>query len=194
MVILLGLEALNKQSTYGTRSKISHRPQFMCAEPRFFMCRHCGNLMIQQTMQAKRKKETEKSGVLITCCGQKMNRLVAHTENTYDEQHVPEYTIKGGFANNAIEVRIGHTNHVMTEEHHIEWVYLYTFQGGQLKHLNATQEPKVTFAMAEEDAFVYCDRPICKMSQGEGNCMFRCKRNMVVYAYCNLHGLWKTRM
>ncbi|MFH1081268.1 MAG: desulfoferrodoxin family protein [Pseudomonadota bacterium] len=164
----------------------------MSAEPGFFICRHCGNLMIQKRIHANAKKKAEKDGVLITCCGQLMSRLVANVEDTCEEQHIPKYTIKGGFANNAVEVRIGRTDHVMTEEHHIEWVYMYTFQGGQLKYLHATQEPKVTFAMADEDAFVYCDRPVCKM--GRDHCMFQCKRDLIVYAYCNLHGLWKTRM
>lgn len=138
------------------------------------------------------KKKVDNSAIQITCCGQMMSSLIANIESSCEEEHLPEYVIKGGYANNAIEVKIGRTNHVMTKEHHIEWVYIYTFQGGQLKYLNATQEPKVTFAMADEDAFVYCDRLICKM--GRDHCMFQCKRNLVVYAYCNVHGLWKTVM
>jgi len=176
-------------SNYGTRSKISHRPQFMCAEPKFFLCRQCGNLIIQENSL----EEIANDGTQISCCGRIMSPLAENIADTSGEQHTPKYTIKGGYAHNAIEVIIGrNTHHDMSKEHHIKWIYLYTFQGGQLKYLSSTNEPKATFAMADEDAFVYCDRPICKM--GQDHCMFQCKRSLAIYAYCNLHGLWKTRM
>ena len=49
------------------------------------------------------------------------------------------------------------------------------------------QDPVVTFAMADEDAFVYCDRPICKIVKA--HCMFQCKQGLVIYVYCNVHVL-----
>ena len=59
------------------------------------------------------------------------------------------------------------TGHPMSEEHHIAWVYLQTNRGGQRKCLDVTGAPEVTFALADETP-------------------------VAVYAYCNLHGLWKT--
>ena len=58
----------------------------------------------------------------------------------------------------------------MTEEHLIAWVCLETTQGWQRKPLAANAEPKVVFALADGD--------IAK----------------TVYAYCNLHGLWKAEV
>ena len=55
----------------------------------------------------------------------------------------------------------------MTEEHHIAFVYVESERGGQRKALNPGEEPKLTFSFSD-------DKPIA------------------VYAYCNLHGLWKT--
>ena len=57
----------------------------------------------------------------------------------------------------------------MTEEHLIQWVYLQTTKGGQRKNLIAGQEPVVTFALSDEEP-------------------------VAVYAYCNLHGLWKAEI
>ena len=57
----------------------------------------------------------------------------------------------------------------MAEEHSIEWVYLQTDKGGQRKNLTPGQEPKAVFALADE-------KPVA------------------VYAYCNLHGLWKAEI
>ena len=55
----------------------------------------------------------------------------------------------------------------MTEAHLIEWVALETEQGYQIKYLSAEAAPVVTFTLADGDKAVG------------------------VYAYCNLHGLWK---
>ena len=68
---------------------------------------------------------------------------------------------------NTVQVSVGSVAHPMTEEHHIAWVYLQTDCGGQRKCLKG--EPAVTFALADE-------KPVA------------------VYAYCNLHGLWKTEL
>ncbi len=97
------------------------------------------------------------------CCGEAMKELVANTTDAAQEKHVPVYTVNG----NVVEVVVGSTAHPMTEEHLIEWVSLQTEQGNQRKILKAGQEPKVKFAMCEGD------------------------KVKAVYAYCNLHGLWK---
>ena len=55
----------------------------------------------------------------------------------------------------------------MTEEHLIQWVYLETEEGGQRKSLKAGDKPEVVFALSPSD------------------------KAKAVYAYCNLHGLWK---
>lgn len=125
------------------------------SENRFYICEHCGNIigMIND------------SGVPVVCCGQKMTKLEAGTVEASLEKHVPSAKIEDG----KVIVEVGSVLHPMTEEHSIKWVYLQTSKGGQRKILLPGEEPRVTFALADE-------KPIA------------------VYAYCNLHGLWMAEL
>ena len=102
------------------------------------------------------------AGVPLICCGQKMDPLIPNTVEASGEKHVPVVTVEG----NTVHVNIGSVDHPMIPEHSIQWVYLETDQGGQRKALNPNEAPHVTFTLGDE-------KPIA------------------VYAYCNLHGLWK---
>ncbi len=102
------------------------------------------------------------AGVPMMCCGQKMTELKPGTVEASHEKHIPVVAIEG----NIVKVEIGSAAHPMLEEHSILWVYLQTDRGGQRKCLEVGSEPAVTFALADE-------KPVA------------------VYAYCNLHGLWK---
>lgn len=51
----------------------------------------------------------------ISCCGQKMEKLVPNSVDAAVEKHVPNYEIKDG----KIFVTV---NHVMDEDHFIEWI------------------------------------------------------------------------
>lgn len=180
-----GGDAMTDLVKISTRCKISHRPPFRSAEPKFYRCGQCQNLIIQASAGA----ET----LTCTCCNRTMERLNAvNQRNISDEMHRIEYIISGGWERNAVKASIGRIPHPMTREHHIEWVYFYTFQGGQLKYLAQEKPPEAIFAMADEDAFVYCDRKVCKM--GNDQCQFQCKRGLVLYAYCNIHGLQMIRL
>lgn len=97
------------------------------------------------------------------CCGQKMTEIIPGTTDAAVEKHVPVYTVDG----TTVTVSVGSTAHPMLPEHYIEWVSLQTKQGNQRKLLKPGDEPKVCFAMCEGDEVE------------------------AVYAYCNLHGLWK---
>ena len=103
------------------------------------------------------------AGVPMMCCGRKMTKLEPGTIEASVEKHLPVVTVEGSI----VKVEIGSVAHPMTEEHSILWVYLQTNQGGQRKCLPVGGAPVVSFALADET-------PIA------------------VYAYCNLHGLWKT--
>ena len=105
------------------------------------------------------------AGVPLVCCGQKMTLLEAGKVEASLEKHVPVVTVEG----TAVKVSVGSVAHPMTEEHSITWVYLQTDRGGQRKTLAPGALPEVTFALAEE-------------------------KPLAVYAYCNLHGLWKTEL
>ena len=102
-------------------------------------------------------------GVPMMCCGQKMTKLEAGVVEASLEKHIPVVAVEG----NTVRVNVGSVTHPMSEEHHIAWVYLQTNRGGQRKCLDVTGAPEVTFALADETP-------------------------VAVYAYCNLHGLWKT--
>ena len=105
------------------------------------------------------------AGVPMMCCGQKMTKLEAGVVEASHEKHIPVVTVEG----NTVRVNVGSVTHPMSEEHHIAWVYLQTNRGGQRKCLDVTGAPEVTFALADETP-------------------------VAVYAYCNLHGLWKTEL
>lgn len=103
------------------------------------------------------------AGVPIMCCGQKMTELIPGTTDAAVEKHVPVYTVEGG----KVLVTVGAVEHPMAEEHYIEWISLQTKSGNQRKQLAPGDAPKACFAICEGDEVE------------------------AVYAYCNLHGLWK---
>ena len=105
----------------------------------------------------------KESGVPVMCCGQKMQEIVPGTTDAAVEKHVPVYEVNG----NIVTVTVGSVAHPMLEEHYIEWVSLQTKGGNQRKALKPGSEPKVCFAICDGDEVE------------------------AVYAYCNLHSLWK---
>lgn len=122
---------------------------------KFLRCNHCGNIV---TM-------IEDKGVPVMCCGEAMEELKANTTDAATEKHVPVVKAE----NNKVYVEVGATMHPMTEEHLVQWVYLETEHGGQLRIFTAEDEPKTVFCLAGEKA-------------------------LAVYEYCNLHGLWKKEL
>ena len=103
------------------------------------------------------------AGVPVMCCGQKMTEIVPGTTDAAAEKHIPVYQVEG----NVVKVQVGAVDHPMLPEHFIQWVSIQTRQGNQRKALKPGGEPKVCFALCEGDEVE------------------------AVYAYCNLHGLWK---
>lgn len=105
-------------------------------------------------------------GAPLSCCHQKMKELVPNTSDGATEKHVPQVTLE----NNKVLVQVGSTLHPMEEKHYIAWVYIKTNLGGQRKELVVPNLPKVEFALCEGEVVE------------------------AVYAYCNLHGLWKKEL
>ncbi|MDR1464615.1 MAG: desulfoferrodoxin FeS4 iron-binding domain-containing protein [Oscillospiraceae bacterium] len=105
----------------------------------------------------------EDAGVTLTCCGQPMDKLVPNTTDAAQEKHVPVVTRSG----DKVTVAIGAAPHPMLPEHFIEWIYLFQENGGQRRILTPGGAPEATFC-------VEFGQPL------------------EVYAYCNLHSLWKT--
>ena len=102
-------------------------------------------------------------GGKLVCCGEAMEEIVAGTVEASKEKHIPVYTVNG----NEVTVRIGSVDHPMQDVHYIEWVVLQTKFGNQRRALKPNDAPEVKFALLPNDEVV------------------------AVYAYCNLHGLWK---
>lgn len=157
------------------RHKNSTKPSFVVVPPHFYLCGYCQRLLIDPMIIRSTSSPT--------CCGVPMTLL---TVQNADTEHLLHMTVSGGFERNSLTINIGEPAHPMQPEHHISWIYLYSFQGGQLKCLAPDDSSTVTFALAEKDAYVYCDRAICKGS----HCKFNCKRGFSVWAYCNQHGLF----
>ena len=105
----------------------------------------------------------KKTGVPLVCCGKPMQEIVPGTTYASVEKHVPVYEVKDG----KVSVKVGSVAHPMTEEHYIEWVSLKTKFGNQRKALKPGDAPEVSFLIEKDDEVE------------------------AVYAYCNLHSLWK---
>lgn len=105
------------------------------------------------------------AGVPLICCGEKMAELVPGTVDAAVEKHLPVVSREG----DTLTVTVGEVEHPMTAEHLIEWVYVLTDKGGQRKVFEPGAKPRLTFALGG-------DKPLS------------------VFAYCNLHGLWRTEL
>lgn len=105
----------------------------------------------------------KKTAVPVMCCGKPMQEIIPGTTEAAAEKHIPVFEVK----DNKVLVTIGSVPHPMTEEHYIEWVSLQTKYGNQRKALSPGTEPKVCFSICDGDEVE------------------------AVFAYCNLHGLWK---
>ena len=93
----------------------------------------------------------------IVCCGEAMKALVPNSVDAAIEKHVPTYEVKDG----KIFVTV---NHVMEDEHYIEWVSV----------VSEGRECTTYFKPGAEAVAHYKYVP-----------------GSVIYAYCNKHGLWK---
>jgi superoxide reductase len=103
--------------------------------------------------------------IALYCCGEKMVELIPNTVEASEEKHIP--TVK--VADDMVEVNVGSVDHPMEAVHWIEWVQLVTDRGSYRKWLKPGQAPTAKFLLDGE-------------------------KPEAVYAYCNLHGLWKTEL
>lgn len=100
-----------------------------------------------------------------TCHNKEMKELLPNSVDAAVEKHIPVVSLE----DNQYIITVGEVEHPMTEEHYIEWIAL-EFETGTIKvfELKPNQKPTVTY---------------------NSN-----KKIETVYAYCNLHGLWKKEM
>jgi len=113
-------------------------------------CSECGATV-------KVLKDCNCGGCGIICCNQKMQTLIPNQQDAAAEKHVPTYEKK----DHKIIVRV---NHVMEENHYIEWISMVSNEKETTVYLKPSEKAEVEFD--------YVD-------------------GSTLYAYCNLHGLWK---
>ena len=107
----------------------------------------------------------KKTNAKIICCGEEMEEIIPGSIDASLEKHVPVVKQE----NNIVTVTIGSVPHPMLEAHYIEWIALQTKSKNQRKFLKPTDLPIAVFTIDEGDEVE------------------------AVYAYCNLHGLWKNQ-
>ncbi len=105
----------------------------------------------------------KETGVPLICCGDVMQEIVPSSTDAAVEKHVPVYSVENGIVN----VKVGSVTHPMTPEHYIEWISIQTNKGNQRKVLKPTDAPEANFALLDGEEVE------------------------AVYAFCNLHSLWK---
>ena len=116
-------------------------------------CKSCGAIVrVLQDCNCK--------GCGIVCCGNSMERLVPNSVDAAVEKHVPVYEKIG----DEISVKV---NHVMEDEHYIDWVCLVTE--------NREYMVKFSIGQSVEATFPYIP-------------------GSTLYSYCNKHGLWKSEV
>ena len=96
----------------------------------------------------------------IVCCGEPMKEVKANSTDAAFEKHVPTYEKEG----ENIHIKV---NHVMEEDHYIEWISMVSDK----KECTVYLKPGET----AETKFHYIP-------------------GSTLYAYCNKHGLWKTEV
>lgn len=93
----------------------------------------------------------------IVCCGEPMKDVKANSVDAAFEKHVPVYEIEG--SNILITV-----NHVMEEDHYIEWISYVTNNLEITKQFKPNEELKLIVPY---------------------------EKGAKLYSYCNKHGLWE---
>lgn len=98
----------------------------------------------------------------IVCCEEKMQTLKPNSIDAAVEKHVPTYE----WEKNTLKVKVK-VNHVMEEEHFIEWICLVTENKEEYKYLKVGEEATASFE---------------NVTTG------------TLYTYCNKHGLWEQKI
>ena len=96
----------------------------------------------------------------IKCCGEQMETLISNSVDAAIEKHVPTYEVVG----NKVIIKV---NHVMEEDHYIEWISVVS----DTKEITTKLKPGEKAEIETE----YIP-------------------GATIYAYCNKHGLWKTEI
>lgn len=98
------------------------------------------------------------------CCNQPMELLEANTSDGAMEKHVPVTTKTTDPT--TCNVQVGSVLHPMLNEHYISWIGSFSQRTWSVNWLHPGQQPTKDVSIDQDS---------------------------IVYAYCNLHGLWKNK-
>ncbi|MCI8359787.1 MAG: desulfoferrodoxin Dfx [Clostridiales bacterium] len=98
------------------------------------------------------------------CSKAGMRELIPGQVDAAQEKHLP---VRLAEQAERVSVSVGQTEHPMEEKHWIQWVVLETDRGAAIRYLDPGRPPRADFALLPGEQV------------------------KAVYAYCNLHGLWK---
>ncbi len=96
----------------------------------------------------------------LTCCNEQLQDIIPNSVECASEKHLPQYEIQ----NDTLKVFV---NHVMEEDHYIEWLLVQTPHGNYEKHFNPYDNPTIEVPY---------------------------EANSKLYSFCNKHGLWITNV
>lgn len=102
-------------------------------------------------------------GGTLVCCDEEMELLTAKETDEGNEKHLPVITIEG----NTVIVKVGSIEHPMVENHSIQFIQINYNNKKERILLKPGMKPEAVFNVQETG-------PI------------------MIFEYCNLHGLWKT--
>lgn len=160
----------NDKTRFGhLRSRAIKKPGVTCPPVRFYRCGSCGNVLSSLSGGLR----------LPSCCGREMEELAPHEPEEFEPAVKLSYLIFGSVNENAVKA----TWDCEDFNEKPEWIWLCTFTGGQLKYPTKEKRSPVLFGLADEDAYVYCDKDPCV------ECTFRCKRGFGLYYYFEKRGL-----
>ena len=117
------------------------------------ICNKCGAVV-------KVLKDCKCNDCRIKCCEESMNLIKSNSTDASFEKHIPIFEIM----DDKVKVIV---NHVMDEDHYIEWISLESNDTEITVKLKPGQTAEVTFPYIKD---------------------------ATVYAYCSKHGLWETKI
>ncbi len=172
------------EQTYSiTRTRATWKPRIAEVDLPFFVCAYCGRVHLGVTGHEPAVYSGTGRTLIAAppyardlqqappCCGATMQRMPYVELEKLPESIKLDYRILGGFNNNAVECSWS----IADDRFAPIWVALKTFTGSQMKYVLPKKRSPILFALADEDAYVYCDEQQCL------ECTFMCKRGFVAY-------------
>ncbi len=103
------------------------------------------------------------AGGTLVCCGKPMRLMRENETDGSSEKHVPVLEDNGP----GVKVKVGSLPHPMEPDHYIEWIEIINGPYVNRRYLTPGEAPEAEFYVSRQDG-------------------------LVVRAFCNKHGLWKS--